>query len=286
MSKKLPYIFIFDIDNCIVGNVEYPIYEYSILELIKNNCKQKNIFNKCNKYINFVKILKKGLLRPYFKEFIKFIKKKYKNVEIYLYTNSTYKWTYNGLVYNIEKAANIKFNKPYFTRDYSYDDMSKSISNVYNVIINKLKNKYKSLKIKKNVLYVFNNRLMFIDNIPNNLKDYPKKQVICNSYNYSKPYNIINKIQKKYNINKKIIENNVHILDYILFNNNKITFYTKNKNYLLLNNKNYQNNLWKIAKIKYKNVNKDIFFKKLIKILNKYNNFNENIISKINKDLF
>ena len=40
-KNKLPYIFIFDIDNCIIGHVEYPIYEYQLMQLIKNNCNKK-----------------------------------------------------------------------------------------------------------------------------------------------------------------------------------------------------------------------------------------------------
>ena len=118
--KKIPYIFIFDIDNCIIGNINYPITEALLLDTIKGVCTQKKITNKCIKKINFVKILKKGLLRPYFVNFIKFIKKKYKNIELFVYTNSSYNWTHGGLVDNIEKASNIKFNKPYFTRENSY----------------------------------------------------------------------------------------------------------------------------------------------------------------------
>ena len=47
-------------------------------------CKQKNLSNKCSKNVNFVNILKKGLLRPYFINFIKFIKKNIK-MSNYLY---------------------------------------------------------------------------------------------------------------------------------------------------------------------------------------------------------
>jgi hypothetical protein len=54
-KNKLPYIFIFDIDNCIIGNVEYPIYEYELMQLIKNNCNKKDVLKKCKKYIDIVK---------------------------------------------------------------------------------------------------------------------------------------------------------------------------------------------------------------------------------------
>jgi len=96
-NTKLPFIFVFDIDNCIIGNVKWPINENIILDEI-------NKLNKSKKKIDFTNYLKKGLLRPYFKKFIKFIKKNYDNTEIYVYTNSSNYWTNNGLVSNIEKA--------------------------------------------------------------------------------------------------------------------------------------------------------------------------------------
>lgn len=262
MKNKLPYIFIFDIDNCIIGNIEYPLYEYELYNLIKKNSKKNEIIKK-KKYINFINILNKGLLRPYFKEFINFIKKKYKNVEIYVYTNSSYSWTYGGLVYNIEKSANIKFNKPFFTRENSNLNLSKSLKNVFKIILNKLKKKYPLLNYKKNISKTFNNNIIFIDNIKDNLADYPNKQLTCPEYNFSKYYNVIKKIKKKYNMEKNIL------------NNNKI------KNYIKLNNKNKKILSNYIKKKK----NKDIFFKKLISIIKKekIDNFNDINIKFLNK---
>ncbi len=265
---KLPNIFIFDIDNCIIGNIKYQIIEYEFLELIKTNCESKYINKECLKKINFVKNLKQGLLRPYFKEFIKFIKKKYKNVEIYVYTNSTYTWTHNGLVSNIEKASNIKFNKPYFTRENSNMDMSKSLLNVYKIIINKLKYKYPKLNEKKNILEVFNNRLIFIDNIRDNLADYPNKQLTCPDYNYTKPYNIISKLKRKYNIKNKILKD-LKIENFIR-NTIEIPYIDKK-----INNKKYKKDKkieWNYIKMVDTNVKKDTFFLKLIKIMKKKDN--------------
>ena len=41
MKKKIPYIFIFDIDNCIIGNIHYPITESILLDLIKMTVNKK-----------------------------------------------------------------------------------------------------------------------------------------------------------------------------------------------------------------------------------------------------
>ena len=286
MKKKqnLPYIFIFDIDNCIIGDVSYVLYENDILELIRKECEKKKLSLKCPKMINFKKDLNQGLLRPYFKDFIKFIKKKYKKVEIYVYTNSTYSWTHNGLVYNIEKAANIKFNKPYFTRENSFKNFEKSLTNVYNIIINNLNKKYPLLKKKKYINEVFNNNIIFIDDIKDNLADHRYKQLVCPKYEYIKSYNILDKIIKEYKIEKKKLMKNEEIYKYII-SNYEIIMDFKNKSLLNKLIPLYSEKMYKETKYYEKLNKKDKFFKNLIKILKKEktNNLNNKLINKLNK---
>ena len=280
MSVKLPYIFIFDIDNCIIGNVEYPIIESNLLEIIKMSCDSKNITKKCEKSINFVNELKKGLLRPYFVNFIKFIKKKYKNVELYVYTNSSYSWTHGGLVENIEKASGVKFNKPYFTRENSNFDLSKSLTNVYKIIVKNLVKKYRSLNNKNIIKELFDNKVVFIDNIKDNLNDYPEKQITCPSYDFNYPYDILKKVKRKYNFNNDIFKEN-NIDEFIETNIKSPKFYKKQSN----KNTNLEKTKWKYFKNKDKSLNKkDLFYKKLKEILkkNKIDNFTKENIELIN----
>ena len=268
-NTKLPFIFIFDIDNCIIGNIEWPLKESIILDNINYIIKKK-------KKVDFSNYLKKVLLRPYFKEFLKFIKKNFKNVEIYVYTNSNNYWTNNGLVSNIEKALGYKFNKPYYSSEYSNENMQKSLSNVYFNILKNLNKKYPLLKNNNYINYVFNNNLIFIDNLPNNVFDYPNKQLLCKSYNWCISYNIQKKIIHRYKINKNIFKNSL-IIDKMnknnipYLNNNKLKAYYK---YAIL----YQYNT-------YKNVDKDYYFKNLIYFIrkNKIKNFNSNNIKILNK---
>jgi hypothetical protein len=109
MTNKLPYIFILDIDNTIIGNVDNCINESIILNYIFKYCKMNNIIANCDKKLDIIDELNEGLLRPYFIDFIdfiNFIKSKYKNIEIYLYTNSSYDWINNsGFIDNIEKNS-------------------------------------------------------------------------------------------------------------------------------------------------------------------------------------
>ena len=107
--NKYPFILIFDIDNTVIGDVKLLHQEAQLLEYIYNTCKKEKI-GKCKliENINMQKELKTGMLRPNIKEFIKFCDSKFKNVEIFFYTGSPYKWTNTSLGSNIEKVLNIK----------------------------------------------------------------------------------------------------------------------------------------------------------------------------------
>ena len=170
---KLPFIFIFNIDKTIIGDIN------SLYYLIKTmNEKHYNIED-----------FKKRFIRPDFKDFIEFIKSKYQTIELYIYVNSNdnnnhIDW--NIIIERIESFTNIKFNKPYFI----ITDEEKKLSNIYDTIIDDLIPKYPSLQ--KNKKYVFDNQLLYIDHIENNLKDYPEKQLLCPKYNYKLFDNYIN----------------------------------------------------------------------------------------------
>jgi hypothetical protein len=283
MTNKLPYIFILDIDNTIIGNVDNCISESIILDYIFKYCKMNNIIANCDKKLDIIDELNEGLLRPYFIDFINFIKSKYKNIEIYLYTNSAYFWINNsGFIDNIEKIVKIKFNKPYFTRENALD-RQKLLGNLYDVIIDKIVKKYPLLKIDKNKKKVFDSQLVFIDDIPNNLKDYPDKQIVCPEYNYYPYYNIKEKIIKKYNINPEIFDNK-EILT--VFESENIPIYNENGSVYQKDIEFF--NIHEILKIRYSQIFinsslNDTFFKDLITILDKNKNLDN--IPAINKEL-
>lgn len=285
--KTLPYIFILDIDNTIIGNITNCIGEWIILNHIHKYCKMNNIIANCKKKLDIIDELNEGLLRPYFIDFINFIKQKYINVEIYLFTKSSYKWINDGgYIENIEKICKTKFNKPYFTRENSLDG-EKLLGNIFDIIIKNLQRKYPLLKIDENKKKVFDNQLVFIDDIPNNLNDYPHKQILCPKYNYTPYYNIKEKIIKKYNIKFDIFDNQ-KILE--IFEEVEIPIYNKNGS-------KYQQDIEFINLTEIKNIRSaellnnttlnDTFFKDLIIILNKNKKTIRNFdnISDINKEL-
>ena len=58
------------------------------------------------------------------------MKKKYKNVEIFVYTNSKFDWVHNGLM---EKVCKFKINKPYITYNDSLNG-EKLLSYAFDII--------------------------------------------------------------------------------------------------------------------------------------------------------
>lgn len=240
--KKHPFIIIFDIDQTIIGNVIMQSKENNLLEYIFNTCKKKGINNECqNIDLDMQGELKNGLLRPYVREFITFCDKKFKNVEVFFYTNSNYKWTNKILGKSIEKALNIKINRPFFTRENSMThDLKKSLANVYPLIIKSLVKKYPSMKYENNTEYILNNRTIFIDDIKNNIISYTNRQLVCPEYDYFFYYDIYEKIITKYKMDPKIF-NDKKILKYMedndiyIYNKNGSAF-QKNKDYVSIAN--------------------------------------------------
>ena len=225
--KRLPFIIIFDIDQTIIGDINMQSKENNLLEFIFNICKKEGINTECqNIDIDIQDELKSGLLRPYVREFIETCNKKFKNVEVFFYTNSTYKWTNKTLGKSIEKALNIRVNRPFFTRENSVSlDIKKSLVNIYPLIIKSLLKKYPLMKYEKNTEYILNNRTIFIDDIKDNIISYTNRQLVCSAYDYFSYYDIYEKIITKYKMDPKIF-NNKDILKYMEDNN--IYIYNKN----------------------------------------------------------
>jgi hypothetical protein len=231
--------------------------------------------------------LNDGLLRPYINEFIQYCNNKFKNVEIFFYTNSSYNYTNTFLATNVEKALKVKVNKPYFTRENSMiinGKYKKSLVNIFPFIIKSLVKKYPIMKNEKIIDYIIHNRFVFIDDIKENTFEYENRQIICPRYDFRYYNDIPEKLLNKYKMNPEIF-NSRDILEYL--HNMNIPIYNKRGN-IHQQNKEYID-LWKEQQRKYSEVSKvkDEFFKDLIKEFSKKSVSNEflsdkNII-KINK---
>ena len=286
--SKYPFIIILDIDHTIIGTVNQLCKEREVLEYIYNLCK-KNGLEKCIRQnnVDMQKELKDGLLRPYINEFINFCNNKFKNVEVFFYTNSSYNYTNTFLATNVKKALKVKVNKPFFTRENSMNIngvTKKSLVNIFPFIIKSLVKKYPIMKNEKNIDYIINTRFVFIDDIKENTFEYVNRQIICPKYEYRYYNDIPEKLISKYKMKPEIF-NNKQTLDYL--HNMNIPIYNKHGN-IHQQNKDFIE-LWKKQQRKYSEVSKvkDEYFKYLIKEFSKksvsnYSLSNENII-KINK---
>lgn len=277
--NNYPFILIFDIDNTIIGDVKYLNQELLLLEYIYSTCK-KNMINNCSfiDNIDMQKELKSGLLRPNIKNFINFCNNKFKNVEIFFYTGSQYNWTNTSLGKNIEKALNIKINRPFFTRENmikTTKGLEKSLANILPLIVKSIKNKYPVMEIEKELNFIIKYRTIFIDDIKNNTYTYENRQLVCPKYNYRPPINDISKKLIKKGINPKIF-NNKDVLNYMWLNN--IYIHNPNGN-IFQQNREFYNIQTKIDK-KYSMLSKinDKYYLDLIRELSK-NNIKSNIIT-------
>jgi hypothetical protein len=214
---RLPFIFIFNLD-VIIGNTNYIIHEYKILNIIHKQCKINNILNKCIDKYDITEELETGLLRPNFKDFIEFVKNKFKNVEFYIYSSiHDNKWINSGIITDIEKIANIKFNKPYLIKVPTFDEL-------LDLITTDIISKYPLFKVQKNKDFIFENQLLFL-NSTNNDK-YSKLQIIPNKdYNYFLYYNLHKKFIEKYELKEDVFDNK-EVLEY--FSNHNIPYFNKN----------------------------------------------------------
>ena len=97
MTSQTPQVILIDLDGTIQGDVAPQLREYNLIRHLK----LKNSTKKSHKndYI-------KGLLRPYFIDFIRLMKTKYHNkVELFIYTASEKTWAHyteskrNGLLF-------------------------------------------------------------------------------------------------------------------------------------------------------------------------------------------
>ena len=237
--KKLPFIIIFDIDHAIIGNVSTVLEERQLLQDIHNICKKKGINTKCPspEMKDFQDELKNGLLRPNVRDFITFCNAKFKNAEVFLYTNSSYSWTNGGLGKNIEKALKIKINRPFFTRENSLW-MGKSLANTYPIMMKSLAKRYPSLNDADVSEYVLQNRLVFIDDIADNIIQYKGRQLVCPKYNFWNKYDVYDRLITTYKIDPQVFDDK-DILEY-LHDNNILVYnangnaYQRNKEYIAI----------------------------------------------------
>ena len=183
-----PYIFIFDIDGTLIGDIGPQITMYEIVKMVK--ARRENIQFDTQ---DFMHKLKNGIVRPNFNKLVETLKQQFVNVEFFIYTASQKEWAH-FLIKIFEKAYNIKFNRPLFTRvdciKTAHGDIVKQLSNIKPRIFRCLKKKYPHMLMQD-----LNNRTLMIDNSRIFPENENNQVLICPTYKFKYPENILGRIK-------------------------------------------------------------------------------------------
>ena len=150
------FIIAIDIDGTIQGDITPQVNEYTLINKIGLKYNSKNYLQED---------YQKGLLRPFFVNFIDVFKKRKPQIELFIYTASEPGWA-NTIVPVIEKVVDFKFNRPILTR--ANCDMTKvkhkSIEMIAPQLLRSMKRKHKNLKLDldviKKITYLIDNNFI------------------------------------------------------------------------------------------------------------------------------
>jgi hypothetical protein len=262
INKNEPFVILLDLDNTIQGNVLPQLQEYNLIEFLNSKSSNdsgsdpKSKFKKITQSKQYIinDFINGNLLRPHFKRFIEKMRKRFLNVEFFVYTASENRWA-NYIVKILEAAIKVKINKKVFTRDDCIIDersgkIMKSITHITPELFAILRNKYKLTKV--------NNKFEFkhIFLIDNNYVLYEKEShylIKCPDYNHSAIIDQLRCLKKEY------IESNYQIIGKFLFDiefSSMIHFYSFYYNLLKKQVDHYNNKVsdkyWKNQLRKFK----------------------------------
>ena len=185
--QKAPIVIVLDIDGTIVGDVTYQVCEWELLHHLQpSRLKQ---FKQ-----TLMRDLGNGLIRPHFADFATSLKSYHEHVELFIYTASDDKWA-QFLVPCIEQVTGITFNKPIFSRKHcipSSGSINKSLNDIAKTIHGRLKKKYGQYMPPQKMLL---KNMCIIDN-NNVLTDAHHKCVLCPTYSYIHPYDVLKHLEE------------------------------------------------------------------------------------------
>lgn len=177
--QRTPLVILLDIDGTLLGDISPQVIMYELGNRLKGQTRLgftgKNIEDR----------LQNGVIRPYFKSFIKELQEY--GVEFFIYTASQKKWA-EYIIKLVEKANEVKFNRPLFTRnncDLVNGEVQKSIQRVLPQVVKTLKRKYPGITRES-----MRNMVMAIDNTQVYNASESKFLLHCKTYDFMYPENI------------------------------------------------------------------------------------------------
>jgi hypothetical protein len=265
-------VFLIDLDGTIIGDISQQIMSYELWKGLKISS-AKYSFD----LMEFREKLRNGIIRPGFETFIKTMKQHFGNVEFFVYTASEKSWA-DFVIKQIEHVTDIRFNRPIFSREHCVQqdrEYKKSVSFVKKQIsrcISKKFNQQAPVSIKS---------LLIIDN--NNVYgSHDQKYILlCPSYNFRVPENIICNIKQKcyeehyqkiHSIVRKYVSTPMTpTKDYMLFQKEFYSYYVYFINAIAKSNVKYsKDTFWWVLKDIILTENIQSFNEKNIRMLNRY----------------
>lgn len=183
--KTTPLVILLDIDGTLLGDISPQVIMYEL----GNRLKGQTRLPFTGKHIE--DRLQSGVVRPYFKSFIKDLQEY--GVEFFIYTASEKKWA-EYIIKLIEKSNGVKFNRPLFTRDNCdtvNGEVQKSIQRVLPQVVKTLKKKYPGVTQGS-----LRNMVMAVDNTQVYNASESKFLLHCKTYDFMYPENIPSYISK------------------------------------------------------------------------------------------
>lgn len=270
MSNSTTVILI-DLDGTIIGDISQQIMSFELWKGLKSSC-GKYTFDLAE----FRNRLKHGLIRPGFETFIKTAKQHFGNVDIFVYTASEKTWA-EFVIKQIEIVSGIKFNRPIFTRDHCVQhdrEYRKSVSYIKKRMVRCITKKYNSQITNVHSLLIIDNNNVYGNNDQKHL-------LLCPTYNYRIPENVVSCMKQKcYEDNYQKITSIIRKYiptpfssskDFLLFQKEYYTYYVYYINAISKSNFKYaKDNFWIILKDLL--ITEDIrqFNEKNIRLLNKH----------------
>jgi hypothetical protein len=264
-------IFVLDLDGTIIGDCVYQAEIYKIGLILS----KLGIKVKINEILNSFYMEKSRLVRPYFQYFMRKMSEMYPSISIYIYTASERRWAEKEIGI-IEKALDIKFNRPIFTRDDCIETYSKEDNRIdYKKSIELIRKKMR-VKDRNGEIMIIDDKDVYIDNNDRLIKcELYNYKYFCNYWEYIPIGRVDNKVFMKYLrslIDNKRLNPNYNPMTMKQSMNYYKWLYEKTMEINRKNNKRYKD---------------DKFWLKLTNILveNKINIFNSNTIKFIEKSL-
>jgi hypothetical protein len=206
MNSNLPLVLFIDVDGTLIGDISPQVCEWEILSKFDK-------FKLRAFKAHLIDTLVNGLLRPHIADFLMDVKKKYDHVEFFVYTASNTSWA-NFLIPCIEKAINMQFQRPYFTRNnclFKNSEVQKSLDCVLPVVTRRLRTAYPNMNNK-----MMKNRIGIIDNNNVLVRGETHRCIKCPTYSFVYYYDVLGKMELS-TLMKRYVEISEILSNYGLF---------------------------------------------------------------------